>query len=46
MPNCGETPFQRVVEGFRPTADLLAHAAEGMLYRRGEGRIRSALNLP
>jgi hypothetical protein len=34
------------VEGFAPRADLLAPAAHAMLYRRDDGRLRSALDLP
>lgn len=44
MPGCGLTPFNRQFEGFRPDATLLARPA--MLYRRGEGILRSALDLP
>ena len=46
VPEWGAVPFNQVVEGFRPYADMLAPAAYSMLYRRGEGRLRSALNLP
>ncbi|MFO1208196.1 MAG: hypothetical protein U1E40_03130 [Amaricoccus sp.] len=46
MPGCGTISFNRVVEGFRAGPDLRAHAADGILYRRGEGRLRSALDLP
>jgi len=43
-PGCGAVPFNKAVDGFTPRADLLASAA--MLYRRGAGRLRSALDLP
>lgn len=46
VPGCGAIPFCRHIDGFRPHRDLLAAAADAMLYRRGEGRIRSALDLP
>lgn len=45
-PGCGAIPFNKSVEGFTPRADLLAPAAYAMLYRRGTGRLRSALDLP
>ena len=34
------------IAGFVPRADFLAPAAHAMLYRRGAGRLRSALDLP
>jgi len=43
---CGAMPFNKVVDGFVADATLLAPAAYAMLYRRGEGRLRSALDLP
>jgi hypothetical protein len=46
VPGCGKTPFSKRVEGFSPHTDLLAPAAYAMLYRRGAGRLRSALDLP
>lgn len=46
VPGCGAVPFNRVVEGFRPHKSLLAPAAHAMLYRRGQGRLMSALDLP
>jgi hypothetical protein len=46
VPGCGETPFNKRVEGFEPHADLLAPAACAMLYQREAGRLRSALDLP
>lgn len=46
VPRCGETPFNKRVEGFEPHADLLAPAAYAMLYQRTTGLRRSALYLP
>ena len=46
VPGCGAIPFNKRVEGFVPRADLLAPAAYAMLYRHGQGRVRSALELP
>ena len=46
VPGCGAVPFNKVVDGFVPYPDLLASAAHAMLYRRGVGRLRSALDLP
>jgi hypothetical protein len=43
---CGAIPFNKVVDGFVPYADLLASASYAMLYQRGAGRLRSALDLP
>jgi hypothetical protein len=43
---CGAIPFNKVVDGFVPDADLLASAPYATLYRRGVGRLRSALDLP
>lgn len=45
-PGCGEVPFNKQIEGFRPYADLLAGTDASMLYRRGRGVVRSALDLP
>jgi hypothetical protein len=45
-PGCGAIPFNKQIDGFKPYADWLAGANEAMLYRRGQGRIRSALDLP
>ncbi len=45
-PGCGEVPFNKRIVGFRPHADLLATAGQTLLYRRGAGRLRSALDLP
>jgi hypothetical protein len=46
VPGCGAVPFNRRVDGFVPHADMLASASYAMLYRRGAGRLRSALDLP
>jgi hypothetical protein len=46
VPGCGQIPFNKVVDGFEPHTDLLAAASYATLYRRGEGRLRSALDLP
>ena len=43
-PGCGAIPFNKVIPDFAPRPDLLEGAA--FLYRRGEGRLRSALDLP
>jgi hypothetical protein len=46
VPGCGAIPFNKRVAEFVPSADLLAPAGHAMLYRRGAGRRRSALDLP
>nr|WP_296328302.1 hypothetical protein [Reyranella sp.] len=46
VPGCGTIPFNKVIDGFRPYADIVASAADTMLYERGRGRLRSALDLP
>ncbi len=46
VPGCGAIPFNKRVEGFEPYADLLVSAGYAMLYRRGSGRLRSAMELP
>lgn len=46
VPGCGAVPFNKTVAGLEPHADLLAPAAHAMLYRRGRGRLMSALDLP
>ena len=46
VPGCGDIPFNKRVAGFEPHADLLAMATYATLYRRGEGRLQSALDLP
>ena len=43
---CGATPFNKRIADFVPHADLLASADEALLYRRGTGVLRSALELP
>ena len=46
VPGCGEIPFNKRFEDFTPDADLLTTARQAMLYERGVGRLRSALDLP
>jgi len=46
VPGCGGTPFNKQIADFLPRADLLASAADAMLYRRGAGVLRSARELP
>jgi hypothetical protein len=46
VPGCGTIPFNKRVAEFEPHADLLAPAGDAMLYQRGAGRLRSALDLP
>jgi hypothetical protein len=46
VPGCGAIPFNKAVAQFRPRADLLEPARHAMLYQRGVGRLRSALDLP
>lgn len=46
VPGCGEIPFNKNVDGFVPAPDLLAPAPYATLYKRGVGRLRSALDLP
>jgi hypothetical protein len=46
VPGCGAPPFNKRVAEFAPHADLLASAQHTMLYERGVGRLRSALDLP
>jgi len=43
---CGTIPFNKRIADFVPHANLLASAADAMLYRRGTGMLRSALELP
>ena len=45
-PGCGEIAFNKVISEFKPYADILAEVDRSLLYRRGEGRLRSALDLP
>lgn len=46
VPGCGTIPFNKRVDGFEVDADILAAVPHAMLYVRGEGRLRSALDLP
>ena len=46
VPGCGAVPFNKRFADFTPHADILAPADHAMLYRRGAGRLRSALDLP
>jgi hypothetical protein len=46
VPGCGAIAFNKRIADFIPRADLLAPAAAAMLYERGRGRLRSALDLP
>ena len=46
VPGCGAIAFNKAIDGFVPRADLLAPAQHATLYRRGAGRLRSALDLP
>jgi len=46
VPGCGDTPFNKQIEGFEPAPDLLQPAQWATLYERGTGRLRSALDLP
>jgi hypothetical protein len=46
VPGCGAIPFNKRIAGFAPHADLLASVSYAMMYRRGVGRLRSALDLP
>jgi hypothetical protein len=45
VPGCGAIPFNKRVDGFMPHANILASAKFAMLYERGTGRLRSALDL-
>jgi hypothetical protein len=46
IPGCGDIPFNRRFPDFSPSDDLLAPAEYAMLYRRGQGRLQRAQNLP
>lgn len=46
VPGCGAIPFNKQIAEFVPRADLFATADDAMLYRRGSGVLRSALELP
>ena len=43
---CGAVAFNKRIVDFTPRADLLAGIEDAMLFRRGVGRLRSALDLP
>lgn len=45
-PGCGAIPFNRAIADFKPEPDLLEPAGHATLYRRGKGRLRSAIELP
>lgn len=45
-PGCGEIPFNQQFSDFILSPDLLEPARYATLYRRGEGRLRLALDLP
>ena len=45
-PGCGAIPFNKVIPDFKPRTDLLEPSTHAMLYERGKGRLRSALDLP
>lgn len=44
VPGCGAIPFNKRIHDFVAYEDILAGA--GLLYRRGSGRLRSALDCP
>lgn len=46
VPGCGVVPYNRVFPEFVPGPDLLQGVENATLYRRGVGRLRSALDLP
>lgn len=46
VPGCGAIPFNKRIAEFTPRSDLLAPAAQAILYERGKGLVRSALELP
>jgi hypothetical protein len=43
---CGEIPFNKKVLDFEPHADIVSAERAAMLYRRGAGWLRSAVDLP
>ena len=45
-PGCGAVAFNKRIVDFTPRADLVAGMEDAMLFRRGVGRLRSALELP
>jgi hypothetical protein len=46
VPGCGAVPFNKRITDFAPRADLLVPVRHAMLFERGRGRLRSALELP
>lgn len=46
VPGCGRIPFNKKIPEFMPYADLLNQARSNLLYERGKGVLRSALDLP
>jgi hypothetical protein len=46
VPGCGAVPFNKRIADFAPRADLLVPVRHAMLFERGRGRLRSALELP
>lgn len=46
VPGCGSIPFNRKIAEFEPYSDILCGSENAILYRRGSGRVRSALELP
>lgn len=46
VPGCGAVPHNRIIPDFVPAPDILDGVEDAMLYRRGRGRLRSALDLP
>lgn len=46
VPGCGAVAYNKRVAEFILHPDILAPAEHALLYRRGGGRIRSALDLP
>jgi len=46
VPGCGAVPFNKRIAEFEPRIDLLAAVSYSTLYRRGSGRLRSAVDLP
>ena len=46
VPGCGTIAFNKLVPDFKPNADLLSGVEDAVLYKRGQGVIRSATTLP
>jgi hypothetical protein len=46
VPGCGDIPFNKQHLDFTPEPNILAGADEAMLFRRGQGILMSALDLP